>query len=332
MKPVMCLLVLLALALIVPSGAQSLGWEQKAPLPFGRAGIVAGTLGDRVLAAGGRFWVADGAAAWTSDLDVYDVAADRWSKGPGLPFAMSCGAGGVVGGKLYVVSGTDGARDFRNTLVCAPAGKAPRWTAGPALPFPRLFAGSAVVGNRLFVIGGSPDSAMKRGGHSDMIVLDTARTRAGWRCVGKVLGGPRIFPATAVIGERIYVFGGSVQKGSEWVPSDNAMFYDLKHRRWYRLPDMPRATLGATASVADGRIYLAGGYAVWSWGSGREDGLTADVLRFDPETETYEDAGKLPLPLANSRAVAGPHAQPLLLGGYAGPNAAVDMVLAGRTQ
>jgi N-acetylneuraminic acid mutarotase len=332
MKPVTCLLLLVATVLAVSADAQTLNWEPKAPLPFGRAGVVAGAVGDQVLVAGGRYWVAEGTAAWTSDLDVYDAAADRWGKGPSLPFAMSCGAGGVVGGKLYVVSGTDGASDFRNTLVYSPAGKASRWTAGPALPFPRLYAGSAVVGTRLFVIGGSPDNTMKKFGHRDMTVLDTVRLGAGWRSVGEVLGGPRIFPATAVVGDRIYVFGGSVQKGAEWAPSDNALYYDLAHGRWHRLPDMPRATLGATATVVDGRIYIAGGYAVWSWGSGRDDGLTADVLRFDPETETYEDAGALPLPLANSRAVTGPRGQPLLLGGYAGPNAAVDRVLAGKIQ
>jgi N-acetylneuraminic acid mutarotase len=91
-------------------------------------------------------------------------------------------------------------------------------------------------------------------------------------------------PATAVLGGKVYVFGGSTAPFSGAV--SNASIYDPGSNTWQSLPPMPLAVGGATAQVVDGRIWVAGGLN----GAGAS---VANLQVFDPQTGGWSTASPM---------------------------------------
>lgn len=291
------LLILGTALACAPAAAARLAWSMAAPMPTGKGGHVAGVVGGKVLTAGGTYWSDERTKVWTGDLHVYDPASDTWSEGPAMPFPLSYGAGATVGDRLYIVSGSDGRRDYPETIICARVRGAYHWLWGPPLPAPRIYAGAAVVGTKLYVIGGAPDNEMKGRFHNDALVLDTARPRDGWRTCRAMPGPGRALMAAAAVGDTIHVFGGYVKDGARARNSADAFKYDAANDRWRRLPSLPFATRGSDAVAVNDRVYLLGGYVTWPASTLREDGFSDKVLRLDEKRGEYLVAGELPLPL-----------------------------------
>jgi len=271
-------------------------WERVADMPIGKGGQISGIVDGKVILAGGTHWTDDTHKVWSAETYIYDPSADVWTEGPPVPFPVSYGAGQAIGRKLYVVSGSDGTRDYSLTMVLTKIGKKLHWVWGPAVPEPRIYPASVVIGSKLYVIGGAPDHDLKGKLYDDILILDTARPEEGWRRSRGMPGTGRTLSAAAAIGDRIYVFGGYRQVRDGLENSDDAFVYDTKADRWTRLPDVPYAARAWDGLALDGKAYILGGYVTWPRDLGRPDGFTDNILRFDPVTNTYSDAGDLPLP------------------------------------
>lgn len=103
-----------------------------------------------------------------SSSDAYDPATERWTRLAPMPTARRDAAAAVLGGKIYVVGGEDGARMGLSTVeIYDPAGGT--WTTAPSLPEPRIFAAAAALSGRLYIFGGSPDG---RSGTATVQVYD----------------------------------------------------------------------------------------------------------------------------------------------------------------
>jgi N-acetylneuraminic acid mutarotase len=95
-------------------------------------------------------------------------------------------------------------------------------------------------------------------------------------------------PAAAVIGDRIFVVGGSVGGRDEPRSSAALEIYDLRTGRWSPGPDMPTARHHHGAAAVGGRLYVVGGRT--------DDELSSDAVeRFDPATRRWERLAPLPL-------------------------------------
>lgn len=115
------------------------------------------------------------------------------------------------GGVIYILGGIDG-RDFLASTEFARQntdGTLAPWQTGPALTEPRGFFAASVVGNAIYAIGGGNGPA----GHNLLNTIERAEinrdgTLGPWRKETQTLNLPRRCAKTAVLGNRLYAFGG----------------------------------------------------------------------------------------------------------------------------
>ena len=121
-------------------------WEDRAPLPLGRAAHAAAELD-------GRIYVAGGIGPEPQRLLIYEITSDRWSLGAPLPRPREHLASAAVNGTLYVVGGRWGDVGNVATLEAYDLA-ADRWRALSPMPTPRGGLAAAALGGRLWVTGG----------------------------------------------------------------------------------------------------------------------------------------------------------------------------------
>jgi N-acetylneuraminic acid mutarotase len=296
------------------SGGPSFSWHPAADMPVGKGGHACGVLRGKVLSVGGTHWT-EGQKLWSGDLDLYDPATNTWSQGPGLPFAVAYGAFAVVNGRLLICGGSDGTRDYRDTLVCVPYGKSYEWLRGPALPAPRVYASAAAIGPRLYVVAGAPDNRLDGKLYNDVLAVNTAHPEEGWQALRAMPGPGRTLPAVAALEGNLYVFGGYAERDGAMVNLDDAIVYETAHDRWRRLPDLPYPMRGCQALAIQGKVYLFGGYVKWPAVMMRPESFTEKILCFDPITEAYTEVGELPLAAIGMNPLLLPDGRVFICGG-----------------
>ena len=108
-----------------------------------------------------------------------------------------------------------------------------------------------------------------------------------------VLPVPVRYPAIAVLGNAIYLFGGVAStKGTDTAAIQRL---DTATGKLTVIGQLPTTLSHASAVVLAHQVYLLGGYV-------NSVQLSDQVLRFDPTTGTTSSAGRLPAP--NSDAAA----------------------------
>jgi non-specific serine/threonine protein kinase len=90
-----------------------------------------------------------------------------------------------------------------------------------------------------------------------LLALGAGGAAPAWRGHAQ-LPEPRTEVAAAVVGGEIVTVGGLVESGGNSARVDA---YSVAADRWRRLPDLPVAVDHAAAASANGRVYVAGGYA-----------------------------------------------------------------------
>jgi hypothetical protein len=266
-----------------PGAPQALGWKRAAPLPVPRSEVAAATVGRELVIAGG--FLADGRSS--RRVDAYSPASNRWRRLPDLPVAVNHAMAASDGRRLYVVGGY-GAPTRAFVLSRG------RWRRLPRLPEPRAAAGAAVIGRTLYVIGG-----VARGGLAQKALAFDLTRRRWRRIPGpkprehlgvSALGGRVYAVAGREAGTNFDVFqaylpargrwvslrsvpearGGTdsasvgpllVSAGSESPAGTSAAVYafDVRTRRWRRLPDLPTPRHGLGVLGFGGRVYVIAG-------------------------------------------------------------------------
>jgi hypothetical protein len=123
------------------------------------------------------------------------------------------------------------------------------------------------------------------------------------------------YTAVAVLGPRIYAFGGELANGSD---TDLIQEFDTQTRRASVIGHLPEGVSHASALVLGGTIFLAGG---------RRSGSASDqILRFEPSQARVLRAGRLPAPIydAASGTLDGVG---YLAGGIGAAGSSVDSVM-----
>lgn len=114
-------------------------------------------------------------------------------------------------GVVYILGGIDG-RDFLASTEFARQnadGTLSSWQAGPVLSEPRGFFSASVVANSIYAVGGGNGPA----GHNllksvERAVINPDGSLGPWRKETQELNLPRRCAKTAVLGNRLYAFGG----------------------------------------------------------------------------------------------------------------------------
>jgi N-acetylneuraminic acid mutarotase len=234
--------------LTVSSGGQTLG-----PLPFRRATFTpaVGRFGTEHDQAGGARPMANLATARTNHASV------------------------SVGGALYVIggiqSGTSELGSVERATFHADGALATFTTlVGAGLTTPRARHSAVVIGSSVYVIGGAHAGSTR--GDVERATLDASGALSAFTPVaGVTLTTPRAGHATALVGNFIYVIGGSDSAGHALASVERATLGgDGTLSTFVPLPDVTLATarqLAASVVIGDS-LYVLGGFDTTGAGLG----------------------------------------------------------------
>ncbi|MCH8824938.1 MAG: hypothetical protein IH984_15685 [Planctomycetes bacterium] len=233
------------------------------------------------------------------DADIFDSVeilkfdsvtgyAEAWLEVAPMTTARYAHTVACVNGFIYAIGGIDDLGVLASVERYDTTAKAPTWDAGymPDLNVARYFPGSTIdKWGRIWVVGGyaagKPLTSL-----SSVEIYDPARPEFGWA------PGPELNIARAIAGVvtdrlgRIYAIGGATDTAH--IVSVERFDPCNPEEGWVVLTeDIPGKASQQDYSVlgADGRIYVAGGWL---------PGYANRLVRFDPDTETWEPWTALP--------------------------------------
>ncbi|MFZ0341953.1 MAG: PQQ-binding-like beta-propeller repeat protein, partial [Gaiellaceae bacterium] len=259
---------------VQPSAVESglLPWQLRTPLS---RETVLPRVGRRGLVVLGGLGSGDSS---TTAVDLLDTRNGALSAHGTLLQATHDAAGATLGARQLVIGGGTTA-PARSTQIEAAA----RTVRGGALAEARADAGAVTVGPFVYVVGGYDGSAMDR----EVVATADGRT---YRSVAALPVAVR-YPALAVLGSRIYVFGGLLANGH---PTAAVQVVDPAARTARVVGRLPVPLDGAAAGVLNGTIYLVGGRTGL--------GTTAAIFAFEPHGASFLRAGSLRVAVANAGA------------------------------
>jgi N-acetylneuraminic acid mutarotase len=123
------------------------GWTPKLHMPVGseRGSAVVGAIGEVIYVAGGAH------TTTVATLSAYSTTNDTWDTAlPPLPQPLEHGCGGVVGGKLYAISG----RYLGNSPLVFEYTPGGAWVEKASIPTARSGIACGICGDQIIVAGG----------------------------------------------------------------------------------------------------------------------------------------------------------------------------------
>jgi N-acetylneuraminic acid mutarotase len=188
-------------------------WEKRAPLPTPRGALAVAVVDGRIYAMGGERFKSTGeltAYEPVADVAVYDAKTNAWEVLPPLRYRRDHLVAGAIGGRVYAVGGRDRPNyTLQNIEEFNPATRA--WTERAPMPTGRSGGTAAVLNNRLYIFGGEGNADnTSLGTFNHVEFYDPARD--AWTQLAPMPLGRHAIGA-AVVGNRIYLPGGSIIQG-----------------------------------------------------------------------------------------------------------------------
>lgn len=194
-------------------------WQQHSSQPTGteRGASCLTTYEDRIYVFGGTNDVA------MPDASIYDPASDSWEVLPFMPALRHHCIAAEVDGQIYVVSGRDVVitEVQVESYVFDPV--ALSWNEVAPIPTPRGGAAGGVLDGRIYVFGGEGNPDDPRGIFHEAEVYDPATDT--WSSLPDMTV-PRHGFGAAVIGERMYLPGGSISQGIDVQATHSVFFFE----------------------------------------------------------------------------------------------------------
>ncbi|HEY7067537.1 MAG TPA: kelch repeat-containing protein [Chloroflexota bacterium] len=286
---VAALAVLAAAFSVVGAHAQAGTWRVYATMSVPQQEGAADVLDGRIYSVAGFV----GQVTEASGLvQVYDVAADRWSEGPSLPERLHHPAAAALGGKLYVVGGFYGTFAQREPAqsLWAYDPATDQWERRASLPTARGAPSAVALDGRLYVMGG--ERRVPDGGPADyesvadVAAYDPATDR--WEMLPP-MRHPRNHLGAEVIDGRIYAVGG---RDADTLLMTTLEMYDPATRSWQERAPMPTGRSGHGAAAFGGRLYVFGGEG----NTANPRGVFAEVEAYDPASDTWAQVDTMATP------------------------------------
>ncbi len=175
-------------------------WSKSTPLPAPRGGHAAIVFGDRIHVFGGG-----NSVSTLADHCAFEPATRAWVKRAPLSRSKGSPAAVVFEDRLWAIGGRSGGEDFGD-VECFDEG-ANRWSPGPGIA-PRGTAGAVVYRGSIWLVGG--ESQAEERCLSDVLRFDS--TLRAWEESTELPAG-RNYARTALVGDAIFVVGGSLAPG-----------------------------------------------------------------------------------------------------------------------
>lgn len=266
--------------LVLDPGAEKPEW-QAIEQPFKRRALVLAATGSRLYAIGGMT-----PKGISKQVDIYDTAEGKWTKGPDMPSA-AFGSGAVeLNGRIFA-STMDG-----NLYSHAPGEEA--WRAEGSLTFSRFFLRLLAVGDELAAIGGT-----MRGGHVRNIewIKPSHSGPVVTRVNLPAPGSAKVRQGIFFYNNTLYVFGGNnAVKDHQFAPEnfvDEAFKISLAGLHAERIEKLPvkRQSFVTYLTGTDDRFAEKVGYAVGGfWHDGKAALSTPEILLYSIDADVWQTA------------------------------------------
>jgi len=181
-------------------------WERLPPMPTPRIGPAVAALNGKIYVMGGfnREQGREFELAVRRLVEIYDIAARSWTRGPDMLELRAWGRAVALGGKVYVLGGVGGPISRYHSGVEVLDPQTNTWRHRAPFAGGRYLHAAATANGRIYVIGGGkhePDYT-----YSDIQEYDP--TTDSWRARSPMPSPAGVIDA-AVVGNRIWVFGGT---------------------------------------------------------------------------------------------------------------------------
>lgn len=196
-----------------------------------------------------------------------------WTLGATMPFTSGSASSALIGGKVYLAGGIDGAEVGTITSAAAYDPQLNSWSNIAPMPagFGRNHAASATDGTRLYIFGGRSGPNVVALGFSDVLIY-TPSTNS-WQV--NFDGGNPVPPlpqARGGMGKAVFFNGEFYVIGGETLPAGTGQHpvfqtynrvdvYNPTTRTWRLDAPMPTYRHGIFPLLHQGRIFVAGGGA-----------------------------------------------------------------------
>ncbi len=236
-------------------------WTQRAPLPAPTTHWNAALDGGTVWLAGG--FVGDHPGPTTTDVWRYEVASDRWSRGPRLPASRGSGVLFLANRHLHYVGGflpdrmTNSSNHWRRRLDGGSA-----WTPRAPMPQPRGQLGGAVLDGAFYAIGGQ--FGHDQGAQDVALVHRYDPLTDRWTDAAP-LPHPvsHAESSTFAVDGRAIVIGGrnnqlpGYSRKRRWLAS--VLLYDPPRGLWIALDELPLPLTGPAAALIGPTLIVSAG-------------------------------------------------------------------------
>ena len=238
---------------MTPLNLQS--WSQRARLALPRAGCAAGVLADKLIVAGGTYWL-DGKKFWDVRVDAFDARANHWVALAPLPQPRGDAAALAVGDSFYVFGGgAEGGAE--SSVMCYQSG-AWRESLAMKLLAPRRSSAVAMLDGTIYLLGGLAGTGSDFAAATATVWA--AQLGGAWQARAPMPGPVRFSAAVGAVGGLLIVAGGCTPDEGKVRNLDEILSYNPRTDRWSVIGHLPGALRGACGLVVQNRLLVVGGY------------------------------------------------------------------------
>ena len=188
-------------------------WAPKAPMPQVRSGVNAIALGNKIYVIGG-FGMEPVAQNPLASVIAYDPVTDTWEEKAPMSTAKSAMGVAVHNGKIYVFAGARGFGGFVS-IVEEYDPETDTWTQKKDIPTKRCWLSSAVVNGKIYALGGG---TVNDPSYTPTSIVEVYDPEIDCWSIVKNMPIARSAHASCAVNGKIYVFGGTSQKGPTFSP------------------------------------------------------------------------------------------------------------------
>jgi N-acetylneuraminic acid mutarotase len=241
-------------------------WRAVGDFPQALNHANAAVVGDRLFVTG--FYVGSSMSNTSRQVFEYDPDQDRWAERTPMPSGTERATGcvAVLGNEIYVFGG--GRAGSTVTDASAYDTAADSWQSLPALPEAREHCAAGAIDGVIYIAAGRAGSIT--GFRPKTLAYDPATMTYAEKAP---LPTPRGGIASAVLGGRLFVFGGEGNAAASSGVFPNIDAYDPRSNTWEALPPLEVPRHGYGAATLDGRIYLAGGATMQGFGAANDNSV-----------------------------------------------------------
>ena len=220
------------------------------------------------------------------------ASVGSWTKQSSYPIVTSGQAVASVGGNVYSFGGIVNNTAIANAYKYTPANNT--WTPIASLPAPRGWFSGASDGTYIYLLGGVDQNFTTT---ATLWRYDPATNTYNTSLPSYTI--PTYFHATAYLNGKIYRIAGAAI-GTDF----HVEVYDIATNSWSMAANYPFANHNLMAAALGNYVYAGGGNA-----------SPDKTWRYDPGTNTWDDAAVADLPAGRSSAASGAYNGRWLLAG-----------------